>query len=679
MTASSDTSKTTKTEKTTNATISSKNNRLRVLLFLIIAVGVASLVNFTLLQTYFKPKIMPASVILEDTQPFRELRTIAKENPKNSEVQLALGQEFLRQGHYLSACEAFDDAEKAGADVWKVRSGRAQANIKVERYLRADQDLVELIKLRPDILETYLSLAEVRLRADERAEAFKILESYPRDNKKMPMPSDKLTNMEVAELLATSYSHLDRWDKTKELIELCLKQDPKRMSSRIMLGSVLYHTGKKVEAIPYLVEAVKNAPNNAELAYLLAMCYQARNGSGDLDRAGLLLQAAVSFNDKHGAATLAIAKELERRKQYAAAGFAYRRAFQLGMEGPQLLLRSGNMMLKAEKNEEGWYRRGLYFEAIEKPELALKEYENLTKKHDSCRSGFMHIARAYTAMEKHEKALLYLRKAQKMAPARAKELDWTVIDALGQTKSDTERIGILKSIVAEGGKDGSEAMYQLAKISDGAGKSDEAEDWLRKCVAYDPKDSVFRTELGRLFLSQRGKPEKLKAATSELEEAVRLDPTNYNAVYGLGLAYLYADNIDQAILTLRHAVDIRPETGEAYQSLATAFNKANRKQEAAEAMELFKTYQSFNLTRDDLQARCKREPKNPRVQQRMAEFHIWAHEYNEAIVRYEKVLAIEPNNRQARSRIAEACGYMGRREDQKKHLALLAKAEDGKK
>ncbi len=631
---------------------------------------VAALANLGAMSLLHRRKPLQPSVVLPNVSQLQELRILTAENDDKAEFHLTLAQSYLHFKHYLSARDEFAQALKRGADEWTIRTGDAEAALAVQRSDAAAQDMERMLQMRPARLETYLALAETQQHADDWPGAQKTLDRIPRDSDRLPKADgDRLSN---AELLAIGYSHIDAWDKALPLIQACLKIEPTRQSARIILGKTLYATGRQIEAIPFLLEGVKVAPKNAELQYLLGTTYQTRKQPGDNDRAFACFQMALLADEKHGAATLALAKELDRRGIKAPAAVGYQRAYKLGMEGNTPLLRSGDLLMQIGQKEEGHYRRGLYFESVGKPDLAVKEYFQLNKMHSYCRSSYIHIARAYGAMHQPEKTLKYLRMAQQHDPERAKELDWSVIQAYGDIRNEKVRLDALRAIVARNDKDSNEARYQLATSADTAGNFDEAVRWLHECIQNEPNDGVFRTDLGKILLQQRSDPAKLREATQQLEQAVRLSPDNYESFYYLGLVYSYQDRKDEAILALRHAVDLQPEDGEGYQTLALALNRAGKKAEATDALAIFRSFEDFQKARETLAARCKRQSADPEAQRRMAEFHMKAHEYLAAIERYKKCLTLQPDNRKARARLAEACGYMGHREEQKEQLALLS-------
>ena len=650
--------------KTSTRTGSRFSWRTIVLLF-----AVAALIDFGASALMRGRKQLQPSVVLPNVSQLQELRLMATDNSKNPELHLTLAQSYLHYKYYLSARDEFDQALKQGADEWAVRTGRAEAALAVQRSDIAAQDMERMIRMRPNRLETYLALSETQQHADDWPSAQKTLDRVPLGADHLPVTEgDRFSN---AELLATAYSHIDAWDKATGLILSCLHVDPKRQSAHIMLGKALHATGKHIEAIPYLTEGVKLAPKNAELHYLLGTAYQARNQAGDNDLALSCFQKALAADDKHGAAMLAMAKELDRRGMKQSAAVGYQRAYKLGMEGHKPLLRSGDLLMQIGEKEEGHYRRGLYFEGTGQPDLAIKEYVQLNKMHSYCRASYIHMARAYGAMHQPAKTLAYLLLAQQHDLPRARDLEWSIVQAYGELRTEDARLKALNAMVARNDRDSNEARYQLSTIADGAGKNDEAVRWMRECVRYAPNDGIFRTDLGKMLLQQRTDPKKLKEATEQLEIAVRLSPDNYETFYFLGMAYSYVDRKEDAVLALRHAVDLQPEDGEGYQTLAMMLNRAGKKAEAADALSVFRSFEDFQKARETLAARCKRQPMDPKNQQRMAEFHMRAHEYPAAIERYGKCLTLQPDNRAARARLAEACGYMGHREEQREQLALL--------
>ena len=640
-----------------------------ILLILVVAI-LADLALVTLIKDK-KPTPQPVLPLFANAPQLIDAQNAARETPADPQAQLMLAQEFLKQKHFLSALATLDTAEKLKADPAKILTGKAKAYIALENAPLAMEIMQKMRALQPQNLATVLTLAEVQQHADDWKGAKQTLDSVPRDADGLPqMEGDRFTN---TGLLSTAYSHIDAWADTEKLVRAEMKAAPDNVDARIMLGKVLHATGKYAEAIPYLTEAVKIAPDNNELAYLLAVAFEKRGQKDDDKRALVCYQGAIGLNDKHGPAALALARAAEKQKDWKMAAFFYRHAHELGMEGGRALLHAADCLVKANNVEESWYYRGLYHELFNQPEIAVKEYGRLTTTHQYCRSGYLHQARAYSMMKQPEKTLACIEKAKKLNPEQAKELDWSIISTYNEMKRDKPAVAILHVMIAENRPDKDEAYFSLARVATSNGKFDEGLQNMEQCVALKPDDSGYRRELGKIYLERRGDPVMLQKAIEQLEAAVRLMPTDVNSLFELGRAYSYADRWEDAVLTLRHAVDLNPEQGDPYQALGQALIKVGRKEEGAAMLAMFRRYQEFQITRERLSARCKRAPKDFEAHRQMANFHMTAHEYPAAITYYSRCLQMQPDNTQIRRNLILAQGLMGQRENQKMQLDILAK------
>jgi len=90
---------------------------------------------------------------------------------------------------------------------------------------------------------------------------------------------------------------------------------------------------------------------------------------------------------------------------------------------------------------------------------------------------------------------------------------------------------------------------------------------------------------------------------------------------------------------------------------------------------VFERFELFKQAREIVVARCKREPRNAFARKNKADFHMRAHESAAAIDEYKIYLALKPDDRQARARLAEALSDMGRRDEQRTQLAILGGAK----
>lgn len=648
---------------------SPKSKRVVGLRWIAPALVLALAADFVLVQFSTRSNQLRPSLVLPNAPQLHELRSLALANPDDRELHLALAQAYLNAGHYLTAREEFDRARRNGADEVEALSGRAKANTELLRYDLAAVDLQRLIALKPDRLETYLALAEVRHEANDVDGARSALHQIPLDPDGLPKVS--LGRLIAMDMLSTAYGRLGDWKTTLQLLNGALDLEPKREITRGEKAGALAALGRPVEAIPLLEEAANSASPSAESVYQLGSAYESRKSKGDGDRAFECYKRALQIDNKHGPAMLAFAKQCDRKHFKPAASFAYQQASALGMEGRSPLLRSGDLMLELGNKEEGWFRRGMYFESMQMYDQAAVEYKKLTSMHSCCRSGFLHLARVYELQSKSGEAIDCLQKAQRLDPARAKQLRWSFFQAYGDLHRYKEQNEVLDAMIADGGKEAEEALYQKATFADVSGNNDGAEKWLQRCIQLSPGDPTYHLHLGKIMLQRRSERSRLIVATKHLETSVRLSPNSYEAFYNLGLAYKYSGNVQDAILALRHAVDLQPERGEGYQALTQALIEGGKRDEAAEMQKVFQRFQVFQQASEVLLARCKRDPRNAGAQLRMADFHMAAREHIAAVDRYKKCLAIQPGNRQARQGLIKALGAVGQREEQRAQISLM--------
>jgi tetratricopeptide (TPR) repeat protein len=600
-----------------------------------------------------------------------QLRALAKRSPNNPEIRLPLAQAYLRFGHLLSARAEFEAALAARADEWLCRSGIAAADLRLQRFDLAEKELQRLLQLKPGALRTHLAIADARLQSGDAAGSRRILDGIPRDPQGVPQAGDPAVPSERCELLATAYGALGDWKQACTLAKLSETLEPGRLSAKIMQGRALHALGRYNEAEPLLKLGVETDPSIAEIHYLYGTCLARKSPPAARATVHAALVKAVDIDKQHAKAWLELGRIDEAEGRLSKAAEAFQLASLKGLEGGKPMLWSGDLVLKLGEKEEGWYRRGRYFESSGQFEKAIAEYTKLTTMHDCCRSGYMHLARTYQQMGRHELAVQYLEKAQQLEPARAAELDWAVCQNLLNTKEIAKRDNKLKQLAESSHPDAVEAQFQLGVMADGDGDFDKAEQWLRRALKNNPKDGVICLSLGKTLLQRRTDPKRLQEAVRMLETAVTLAPDNAEACYRLGLAYGYTGETEKQIFALRHAVDLSPENGNWYQTLGQALAKAGDKTDSAAMLSTFQRFKEFEQTRETLKARAERNRKDASALAALAEFHFKAQEYPASIVAYSRYLRMKPGDTDARRRMAAAYGYLGRHSEEKAQLAML--------
>jgi tetratricopeptide (TPR) repeat protein len=119
----------------------------------------------------------------------------------------------------------------------------------------------------------------------------------------------------------------------------------------------------------------------------------------------------------------------------------------------------------------------------------------------------------------------------------------------------------------------------LARLHNLQGDHDNAIYEARRALKHHPYCQCAHFERGIAYLGQG----RFQAAIESLTVAATLDPTDAEALHGLGYAYLRSGRPGEAIDALRKAAELRPDMAEAWTDLGEAYSRSNRKVEALEA------------------------------------------------------------------------------------------------
>src|SRR5262249_24256916 len=132
------------------------------------------------------------------------------------------------------------------------------------------------------------------------------------------------------------------------------------------------------------------------------------------------------------------------------------------------------------------------------------------------------------------------------------------------------------------------AILGLAKAQAAAGRQGEAKKTIEAAVVRFPGTAAFELELALLLLKENEEHAPTQAhAENLLRAAAKHDPNLAEAQYQLGNLALRRGQTTLAIGYLQNAVQISPESAAAHFSLARAFRRAGRAQEAARETALY--------------------------------------------------------------------------------------------
>ena len=116
----------------------------------------------------------------------------------------------------------------------------------------------------------------------------------------------------------------------------------------------------------------------------------------------------------------------------------------------------------------------------------------------------------------------------------------------------------------------------LSKPNPGADFQDQAKKELQQELEIDPSNAGAEYVLGELARETQDLPEAIRHFT----KATQLNPTFADAYLGLGMSHLAQKNYAEAVAPLQTAVKLQPENPAAHYGLATAYARTGRKEDA---------------------------------------------------------------------------------------------------
>jgi len=276
------------------------------------------------------------------------------------------------------------------------------------------------------------------------------------------------------------------------------------------------------------------------------------------------------------------------------------------------------------------YERGMKMIGEDRPEDALRHFDRAVE----IWSGFVpaRIARANALiqLERIDEGMDYIARTVEEFPDDFLALyGWgSLLIADGDYDAAVEALDRAAAVIPE------EAELYLM-LGDGFMMAEENERgirMLRRAVELDPKSARAHALLGRALVTDQ----QFEEALPELERALKLDPRNTEAWYGKGLALASLNRPNEAIEAMKRTLAIDPDYNIAYVVLSTAYEQSGRHDEALKT-----AAQAEKHAHDD-----------PSTLYSLAQLYSGLQQYPKARALAERVIAIDPEDTEARMLLA---------------------------
>lgn len=210
---------------------------------------------------------------------------------------------------------------------------------------------------------------------------------------------------------------------------------------------------------------------------------------------------------------------------------------------------------------------GLYLEKKNKPE-AEKQFQTAIKLAPSNAESYLYIAIIYLEDKRYDEALKSLKAMLKISPENV-VASYYISKVYLEMKSYGEAEKWLKKTIAI--KPSFESAWlDLGGLYELENKSDQAIETYKKYSALHPSRLDIKLRLAKAYL----RIQNFGEASAILEEVYRLDSSNREVRFTLGLSYFFSnENVDKAIQEFTSLLDEDPKDERARYFLASSYEE----------------------------------------------------------------------------------------------------------
>jgi tetratricopeptide (TPR) repeat protein len=461
-----------------------------------------------------------------------------KISAKNQEANRILGTELAALAEQRQAARPGDDVSqypKRAMAALEIARGDGNGDLNIDLtlarlYLDADRDadaiplMRRIVLEQPQYAEGWLLLAEAQEGAGSGAAAVDTLTQLLDEQ-----PQFFRARVQLAETLDRQHKYAEAAEAWAGVAAL----NPRNTDVASRRASSLINAGRAGEAQRILSEALKQAPGDLRLTFMLA---QAQREAGDLEGAEVTARALHDAHPDDARFTYLLSQTLESRGRYQQI------VDLLKPEIARLRVASGKeaqaaMLLGSE---------GLALQQLKKYDEAIAAFKDASTLVPDDPVRQVLLIQGYSAAGRHKEAIDAAEKARAKFPQE------------------------------------SSIAYQLGASLDRAGRRDEAEKTFRQLIAEDPLDAGALNYLGYM-LAERGASPHLDEAVSLIQRALKVDPDNPSFLDSLGWAYVQQGRLDLADAPLTTAAAKLPTNSVIQEHLGDLRQRQNRRADAIAA------------------------------------------------------------------------------------------------
>ncbi len=443
---------------------------------------------------------------------------------------------------------------------------RANARMRLGKYVEALEDLRRAVDLKPASAEYQASFGYVLFKLGRPAEAIAA------ERAALKLDDKNFTaNYQLGRFLLMS-GDAKALSESAALLKRALELDPRRSEIRFDLITAYRLLGDQPNAIAQLNLLQDARPADPRVTYADGLLASDRN---DLRSAIANFQQALNKDPNLSGAWQDLGMAFIKQNKWNEAAEAF----------SEFAKRRSDSVEAAYLNALALYNTGRSAEAEREVRRALRLDAAAAAAHTLL--GIILAARGGADLE----AIESLTQAVAL-DARSFDANFYLGRVLYATRDYAEAVKSLRAAVKLNPKH-SESRFFLGTALEANGESDEALKEYEELVSLAPDSAQGQTGLGALLVKQG----KFDEAIAALKKATSLDGKMFEAQWALGRALILKEQYAEAINVLQNAVGLMPDRADAHFQLGQAYQRAGRKAEAASEFETVKRLNEAFRTR----------------------------------------------------------------------------------
>lgn len=469
-----------------------------------------------------------------------QLKKIIVIEPDRIEHKLNLANVYWNTKQEEKTITLFQDMTKSQPGKEETWGMVAQFFVSKEKFKDAEQALLDGIRNNQTSFDLRFLLKELYLKTDRIDDAIKILKECLTLEKDSANPQIIQTHNALAEI----YLQTGELEKSREHVDIALKENPKSIEGHFTKGNIYLINGEGENAISEFRVVVSERPDFVPGHVRLAEAHL-RNNQPELAKD--VLQRALEI-EGHGD-SVELLKALARLN-----------ALKKDAEGTEQQLQK--IVAMHPEDYKARAELGDLYVALKKYDEAREVFEGIKRDAPQIPAGYLKLSQLYFSQGDKTKSLQLLREGYEKNPDSPVLLEQFVKFHMSQKQFD-KAVELCQSRIAKNSSD--PFAYNLLGVAQTSMKEyDAAENSFLKAIEMAPSWLPPQNSLANLYLLQ-GKEDK---AIEKFKAALGMNPRNPAAYITLGAIYERKEDYKEAIAVYEQAVSAIPNLWQAANNLA---------------------------------------------------------------------------------------------------------------